>query len=191
MKIGIFGGSFNPPTKGHIRLCNYLVENGVVDTVLLMPCYKSLYNKGLVDGNKRLDMLAMTTHHPKVKPFDWEIKNKIDGPGTYQIMKMITEELSPDTLYFIIGLDNAQKVKSWKNGDIIVDRMNFIVVPRKGVVTTDEWYKKSPHIYVDGYEEDAISSTLVKERLKKGEDVSDLLDKYVEDYIRTNKLYID
>jgi nicotinate-nucleotide adenylyltransferase len=191
MKIAIFGGSFNPPTAAHMRLANHLVEHSIVDRVLMMPCYKSLYNKGLESGMHRINMICGASHHPRVKAFDWEIKNKIDGPGTYQIMTMLEEEFPFDELYFVIGLDNSQKVKSWKCGNKIVRSMRFIVIPRMGVDVTDEWFKKKPHIFLDTYEADDISSTKVKQLLKEGSDTTQCLDKSVKEYILRHNLYKD
>ena len=191
MKIAIFGGSFNPVTKGHTRLANYIVENGVADQVLMMPCYKSLYNKGLASGDQRLDMIALSHHHPRVKPYDWEIKNKVDGPGTYQIMQMVGEEFPLAELFFVIGLDNSQKVRTWKNGDKIVENMQFIVVPRGGVVVTDRWYMNAPHIFIDKYQPDDISSTCVKQLIKEGKGTENVLDQHVKEYIVVYNLYRD
>ena len=189
MKIGIFGGSFNPVQKGHTRLANYIASSGVVDHVYMMPCYKSLYNKGLVDGWHRLQMLEIADRLPNVQPFYWEIKNKIEGQGTYEIMKRLEGEFQDVELYFIVGLDNSQKVKSWLNGDKIINELKFIVVPRNGVNTTDVWFMNPPHIWLNNYEGDDISSTSVKELLKNGGDLSNHLDKRVEDYIIANNLY--
>jgi len=217
MKIGIFGGSFNPIQKGHTRLANYIVSSGVVDMVLMMPCYKSLYNKELLDGETRLKMIELADRLPHVQPFDWEIKNKIDGIGTYDIMKMLEgyfenrsiglikedDKLKlydreiigsfgprlPDEIYFIIGLDNSQKVKSWLNGDKIIKELKFIVVPRNGVNTSDIWFMEPPHIWLGSYEGDDVSSSGVKELLRNGGDLEHHLDKEVKDYIITNQLY--
>ncbi len=217
MNIGIFGGSFNPVQKGHTRLANYIVSSGVVDMVLMMPCYKSLYNKELLDGETRLKMIELADRLPHVQPFDWEIKNKIEGIGTYDIMKMLEGyfenrhiglikeddklKLSdreiigsfgprlPDEIYFIIGLDNSQKVKSWLNGDKIIKELKFIVVPRNGVNTTDIWFMDSPHIWLNKYEGDDVSSSNTKELLKNGGDLEQHLDNMVKDYIITNQLY--
>ncbi len=217
MKLGIFGGSFNPVQKGHTRLANYIVSSGVVDMVLMMPCYKSLYNKELLDGETRLKMIELADRLPHVQPFDWEIKNKIEGLGTYDIMKMLEgyfenrhiglikedDKLKlydmeiigsfgprlPDEIYFIIGLDNSQKVKSWLNGDKIINELKFIVVPRNGVNTNDIWFMDSPHIWLNKYEGDDVSSSGVKELLRNGGDLEHHLDKSVKDYIITNQLY--
>lgn len=189
MKIGVFGGSFNPPTKGHTRLANHIAESGVVDRVYMMPCYKSLYNKELASGEDRLKMLVMADKHPNVLPFDWEIKNKIENKGTYEIMKMLEADFPNDELYFIIGLDNSQKVRTWRNGDKIIDELKFIVVPRFGTNTQDIWFMNPPHIWLSSYEADDISSSGVKEILKNGGDLDQHLDNMVKDYIITNGLY--
>jgi nicotinate-nucleotide adenylyltransferase len=191
MKIGIFGGSFSPVTKGHTRLANHIAESGVVDRVLMMPCYKSLYNKELPSGEQRLIMIALADKHPNVLPFDWEIKNKIENKGTYEIMKMLEADFPDDELYFIIGLDNSQKVKTWLNGDKIVNELKFIVVPRVGTKAEDIWFMDPPHIWLGTYEADAISSSGVKEILKSEGDLDNHLDFLVKDYIITNDLYKD
>jgi nicotinate (nicotinamide) nucleotide adenylyltransferase len=190
MKIAIFGGSFNPVHRGHTELAKYIIENGVADQVLMMPCYKSLYNKGLESGEHRLNMIGVATIYSLgVEAFDWEIKNKIDGPGTYQIMQMLKQEFPNDELFFVIGLDNSQKVRKWKNGDKIVDDMKFIVVPRKGIEVTDNWFTKPPHIYLDKYEPIDISSTAVKNLLKNCTDTTNHLDSGVGAYILKHNLY--
>jgi nicotinate (nicotinamide) nucleotide adenylyltransferase len=223
MRIGIAGGSFNPITKGHTRLANYLVKEQIVDLVLLMPCYKSLYNKELASGEDRLKMIELSNRLPPVQPFDWEIKNKIEGIGTYDVMKMLEKQLCPwdasiyiertnngiilryggtktcgmgglfenNEIYFIIGLDNSQKVKTWLNGDRITKEFKFIVVPRKGVDTKDVWFMKPPHIFVDSYEPDEISSTSVKKILAQEANPKEMLDEAVYDYIIRYNLYKD
>lgn len=191
MKIGIAGGSFNPIQKGHTRLANHLVKEGIVDMVLMMPCYKSLYNKEVLDGETRLKMIELANRLPQVQPFDWEIRNKIEGIGTYDVMKMIEKEFPNDELYFIIGLDNSQKVKTWLNGDRITKEFKFIVVPRRGTNTEDIWFMEPPHIFVNYYEADEISSTAAKEILGRGANPKEMLDSAVYDYIIQHNLYKD
>jgi nicotinate-nucleotide adenylyltransferase len=155
----------------------------------MMPCYKSLYNKGLLSGEERLKMIELADRHPNVLPLDWEIKNKIKDKGTYEIMKMLESDFPNDELYFIIGLDNSQKVRTWRNGDKIIDELKFIVVPRIGTNTQDIWFMNPPHIWLNNYEADSISSSNVKELLKENKDLSEHLDKYVLCHIIVNNLY--
>jgi nicotinate-nucleotide adenylyltransferase len=189
MKIAIFGGSFNPITKGHTRLANHIVSNNVVDKVLIMPCYKSLYNKGLESGEDRLKMIELANRVNGVEPFDWEIANKIEDQGTYDIMKQLEAFFPNDELYFVIGLDNSQKIKSWIKGDRITKEFKFVIVPRVGTNTTDIWFMEPPHIFLSGYEADDISSTSVKQILAQEANPKEMLDEAVYDYIIQKSLY--
>ena len=188
LKIAVFGGAHNPITKGHIRLANYIVDYKVADMVFIMPCYKSLYNKELVEGSHRLEMIKLAEKNPNVVAFDWEIKNKIENKGTYEIMKMLEKYFLFD-LYFVIGLDNSQKVRKWLNGDKILNELKFIVVPRSNFEASDKWFLEPPHIYLENYSPDAISSTLAKELLATKKDTSSCLDEKVSKYIADNNLY--
>lgn len=189
MKIAIYGGSFSPVHKGHTRLANYVASNKIADLVLMMPCYKSLYNKELPDGDHRLAMITASKRHHNVHSYEWEIKNKVSDLGTYQIMQMLEKEFIFDDLYFIIGLDNSQKVKTWKNGDKILDNTRFIVAPRNDIEVTDNWFLKEPHIFLDKYKPDTMSSTQVRQLLKENKGTTKYLDNTVKDYITSNHLY--
>jgi nicotinate-nucleotide adenylyltransferase len=189
VKIGITGGSFNPITKGHTRLANYLVTSGTLDKVLIMPCYKSLYNKSLVAGEHRLKMIELSERVSNVFPFDWEIANKVEGKGTYDIMKELEKLFPNDELYFVMGLDNSQKVKKWLKGDLITNEFRFVVVPREGTEVIDNWFHKEPHIYLEKYVPDDISSTAVRDGLRNNTDLEKMLDKSVYEYIIQHNLY--
>lgn len=190
MKIAVFGGSFNPITIGHTNLCNYLIEHGVVDLVLVMPCYKSLYNKDLVDGEHRLNMIKLASKNNRyIQAFDFEIRNKIEGVGTYDIMTDIKKSFTNDDLYFVIGADNSQKVKKWIKGDLITKDFKFIVVPRNGTDLIQLWFTEEPHIYLRDYSPDSISSTTVRTYLRKSMYDETILDYQVFQYILSNNLY--
>ena len=57
MKLGIYVGSFNPPHKGHTKVASYLVRNGYVDKVLILPTPNYWNKTDLVDIEKRVDNL--------------------------------------------------------------------------------------------------------------------------------------
>lgn len=189
MKVAIFGGSFNPWTEGHSRLANYIVQNNVVDFLLAMPCYRSLYNKGLEPGEHRLKMIELAKCDSRVQPLDWEIKNKIEGRTTYDIMSELKREFEGKELYFVMGLDNSQKIKKWPNGENIIKEFNFIVVPRIGTNTEDIWFMDKPHVWLGNYVADEISSTNAKRMIASHTPTKEVLDPAVYDYIIEQNLY--
>jgi len=188
MKIGIFGGAFSPVTKGHIKLANYLVNKKTVDEVWLTPCNSNFYLKNLEAGEHRIKMLELAEKHDKVKVCDFEIRNDLDK-STYEIMNLLKKEYPQDDLYFVLGLDTAQKMRSWGNGLQVMNEMKCIVIPRAGTSESDVWYKNYPHIYEGNYMSDSISSTEVKKLLSQGVNLDNHLDSAVFDYIIQHNLY--
>lgn len=201
LRVAIYGGAFNPPTIGHLKVAQYVLNTGVVDEVWMMPSYKHMYNKELEDSQKRLDMCnSFSKLDPRIKVFDFEIKHKLGGE-TYKLAKMLKEDESLDNFnfYFIIGQDNANTFDNWFNYENLEKLVPFIVVPRKGISVNKnkDWYLKSHHIYL-GKDDDTnipeVSSTLVRTLLndyynQSKNDVENYLTKDVLEYIIDNKLY--
>ena len=75
MKIGILGGSFDPPHKGHIIIANRLLKLRQFDQIWLMPCYHHPFNKKLSPSQTRLEMIKFL-ENDKVKVSDLEINQK-------------------------------------------------------------------------------------------------------------------
>ena len=103
------------------------------------------------------------------------------------------KELYPnDEIYFICGADNLSYIDKWKNGEEILNNYKIIAMKRKGE-DIEELLKKfvayQNNIIVADVEQQDISSTDIREKLKNNENVLDVLDKDVYEYIRKNKLY--
>ena len=179
MRIGVFGGSFNPVHNGHIHMVNYLLDNNYVDKVLLLPTPNYWNKNNIIDTKYRLDMLKLFEND----------RIKVDGihneyKYTYQVMDSLKKDYPNDELYFIIGSDNLEKFHLWPNYNEILTNNRLIVLNRNGI-------KKN--IYLKRYEDNIIyvrdfdyintSSTIVR----KG-NYNDV-DKRVVDYIKKNHLY--
>jgi nicotinate-nucleotide adenylyltransferase len=132
----------------------------------------------------------------------FEIREKLDK-GTYHTMRKWHEFKSdpdncesydlPTDYYIIIGQDNADDIIKWRNWEKLITEFKFLVLPRKGYplnLYKNAWYTKEPHIYVN-HELDIpeISSTQIREALKKGKEPKGLNPKVLE-YIREKGLYI-
>ncbi|AYV80987.1 MAG: hypothetical protein Harvfovirus12_23 [Harvfovirus sp.] len=192
MKIGIFGGAFDPITNGHIAVCNYLLEKKIVDKVYLFPCNKSYYEKKMAPGVDRIKMCEFAVKENKnsgVEVCDYEIVNDLEGE-TLEILGKFLGENVVDTFYFVIGADNAMKINTWTDWEKLTAMVPFIVVPRVGspVESEDCWYTKSPHVYLKDFEANILSSTQVRTDLRTNGQ-STMITPTVAEYIKTNSLY--
>lgn len=193
-KVALFGGSFNPPHKGHVQFAEAILGAGVVDEVWIVPCNQSRYGKPLESGADRIKMCEYATAHcGNIKVCDWEIRNDTAGE-TYRLMKqfLTDPEFKAYDFYFAIGMDNAQKAPSWVNWKWLEKAVKFMVVPRKGYgeVYGIEWYKKDPHVCLNEVEIMEVSSSEVRElMLKDDPKINELLPDDVVEYIIHQDLY--
>lgn len=192
MKIGVFGGSFNPPHKMHLDIGIQLVNKQYVDNVVYVPTgsqYK--YKNNLLPDKNRLEMLEiLTKKYEFLDVNDYELKDEV--VYTCETLAYFKEVYPNDDIYFVCGADNLSYIDKWKNGEYILRNYKILVMKRKGedILELLEKFKEYKHnIVVADIEQRDISSTDIRERLKNKEEVLDVLDKDVYEYIRKNKLY--
>lgn len=192
MKIGVFGGSFNPPHKMHLNIGLELVNKQYVDKVIYVPTgSKYKYKNNLLPDKNRLEMLEILTKTQEYLDVnDYELKDEV--VYTCETLAYFKELYPTDEIYFICGADNLSYIDKWKNGEEILNNYKIIVMKRNGE-DIEELLKKfvdyQNNIIVADVEQQDISSTDIREKLKNKENVLDVLDKDVYEYIRKNKLY--
>ena len=167
--VAILGGAFNPPTIGHIKLAQFVLDSSkTFDSVWLMPCYQHMYNKSMATPEQRLEMCRMAAQMDgRIKVCDYEIKEKLRGETYHLIKRLLDEDFAKDQYDFsvIIGLDNANTFDKWVNYEELERMARFVVVPRKGIPRDEavDWYLKQPHIYLSPENDiPEISSTVVR-----------------------------
>ena len=191
MKIGVFGGSFNPPHKMHLNIGLELVNKQYVDKVIYVPTgSKYKYKNNLLPDKNRLEMLEILTKTQEYLDVnDYELKDEV--VYTCETLAYFKELYPNDEIYFICGADNLSYIDKWKNGEKILNNYKIIAMKRKGE-DIEELLKKfvdyQNNIIVADVEQQDISSTDIIEKLKNNENVLDVLDKDVYEYIRKNKL---
>lgn len=203
--VAILGGSFNPVTRAHIQIAKYVFDHVDFNEVWLMPCYNHLQKSGLIDFRHRFNMCEIACKEfSYMVVSNFEASHEMDG-SVYSLMEKLKKENEDTEFSYIIGMDQANNFKTWKNWEKLKDTTRFIVFPRIGIFADPEvtWYYNSPHIYIantnGGYFPIMdISSTQVRELLKfyhydehglQNLAVGPMLDINVLQYIRENKLY--
>ena len=194
MKIGIFGGSFNPPHKKHIEIIKTLIENKYLDKVIFVPTgTKYEYKNNLLPNNIRLDMLKLICNKENnFEVSDYELKNQV--VYTYQTLDYYKNKYKDDEIYFICGSDNLSYIDEWKQGKYLLENYKFLVTERdtNNIKPLLNKYKEYiSNIKVIRTNKDTISSTYIRNKIKdnKLEDVKEYLDKDVYLYIKKNNLY--
>ena len=184
-KTAIFGGSFNPVHNAHIKIATVAMEKTGLDRVIFVPANIQPFKQEdtVIKSEDRYNMLCLATAHDKrFTVSDFEIKN--GGISYSYITAEHFKNAYPDSkLYFILGDDSYNSVDRWMEADRLKKCVQFIVFPRIGLDKRDE-----NTIYIDMPLYD-ISSTGVRYALANGEDVSDMINPAVLDYIEKHDLY--
>ena len=192
MRIGILGGSFNPPHKMHFNMGIELLEKKYVDKIVYVPTgSKYKYKNNLVQDEHRFKMLElMIKNDNRFEVRDFELKDYV--VYTWDTLKYFQEKYPNDEIYFVCGADNLSYVDEWKNGIYLLSNYKFLVIKRytddiEEILKRFDKFKNN--IIVTDVNPDSLSSTLIRERIKNREDILELLDNDVYEYIIENKLY--
>lgn len=205
-QVAILGGAFNPVTKSHLELANFVLNTSKwADEVWLMPAYKHLDGKQMLSPEHRLKMLELATQNDgRIKVSDYEIKHKLGGETYFMLSKLLNDpEYENCRFAFIIGIDRANSIHNWYNSDELLKLdVPFLVCPRKGFKRDEKvnWYLNNHHMYLE--EDDSpvsgFSSTMVRNILSKKyppqcdfEEVEKMLDANVLQYITKHGLYLN
>ena len=192
MKIGIFGGSFNPPHKMHKEIALTLIEKHYVEKVIFVPTgSKYKYKNNLLSDKVRFEMLKlMCRDNNNLEVSNYELKEHV--VYTYETLNYFKNKYKDDEIYFICGTDNLSYIDKWERGIYVLSNNKFLVIKRNTFDITPllKKYKDyKDNIIVTEIEENEISSTKIREMIYNNKRVKDYLDDKVLDYIIRNKLY--
>ena len=196
MKIGVFGGCFNPPHIMHYRICSELLKEGVVDKIIIVPTGNAYNKSGLTDIKHRIKMLELLFG----KRDDIEISNYEDLDYqiyTYQTLNHFKDVYPNDEILFICGADNLKDIKTWKNFDSELVKFKIIVVGRNSEdvpLIASELRNSGLNVVCVSVKSSSASSTLIREFIKKEEKnkiILNYLSKNVLQYVKDNQLYVE
>lgn len=200
MKIGLLGGSFNPPHNGHIAMARAARDARKLDEVWFLvaarPPHKSEDQLG--DFNPRFEMARLAAQElPCLKASDFEAQL----PGisyTYRTLELLKKSRPEAELFFIIGADTVGELATWRKPDRILELAAPVVVPRTGFspADTEKLRDVLPGEQLDILRESYIrtepvdiSSTMIREKVRRGEKFEHLVPEPVARYIHQHRLY--
>ena len=132
LKIGLMGGSFNPPHNGHLKIAKLALKNLNLDEVwwLVSPKNPLKTSKGLMSLSKRVELTKKIANHPKFKVLN--IENNLKTKNSYDLLKKILPRLSNMKLIWIMGSDNLFNFSKWYKAKKISNLIPFAVFNRRG-----------------------------------------------------------
>ena len=189
MKIGIFGGSFNPPHKIHQKIANYLVKNNYLDKVIFVPTGSNYEKSYLASEQDRYNMLKLMIGNVSYLDISTYEFGKLTH--TYQTLDYFKEHYKDDEIYFICGSDNLKEIKTWKRYQYILSNYKLLVIRRNGESITDilsELKSYQDNIIVIDDIKSSLSSTSIRKRFKDDKKLvkDENIDSKVFEYIKNN-----
>lgn len=185
-KIGIFGGTFDPPHLGHLFIANEILNALSLDEIWFMPNQQPPHKEKSigVTNEDRVHMLQLCMqNHPRFRVETIELERP--GPSyTFETMKLLTDLHKESQFYFIIGADMIEYLPKWYKIDELLKLVTFVGVNRPNYSHETDY----PMEFVD-IPEVGISSSEIRQRLKSGKTVQYLLHDCVTEYIKEKKLY--
>ena len=197
MRIGFFGGTFNPPHNGHLRLAEVWRERLALDRFLMIPTGTSPHKTPAdVPGETRLAMCRLAAREAGdwLQTSDFEVRR--EGRSYSVITLTALHEQYPDSdFYMIMGADMFLSLETWYDFERLKTLATFCAMPRDGV-SAGELEAYATHLAAigcPGMVADVppmdVSSSGIRERVRKGLPIDGLVPTSVARYIAENRLY--
>ena len=196
MRIGIFGGSFNPPHKGHLHLAASVQQALRLDEVWLVPS-KISPHRSMEAYAPEADRLAMcrlaAEEYPWLRAEDFELRQE-QVSYTFFTVAHFTQERPEDEFFLLMGSDMLLSFRTWNKWQEILQCVTLAGIAREPgedaaleqAAAELRQYGRIEIVHVDSFK---VSSTKIREMVKKSQDCSCYLTEKIVQYIKVKKLY--
>ena len=198
IKTGILGGTFNPIHLAHLAMARTALEQAALEEIWFMPSknppHKS--HREIVSETQRRDMIQLAIQSEPAfcfSDFEWKRQGTTYTAETLQLLR---KEYSEREFYFILGGDSFFQLESWYLPQIIMKSCCLLAISRNGA-TREQMQTQAAYltriydarIQILQMQEMDISSSQIRQRSCKGQDISALVPPAVADYIKKQNLY--
>lgn len=190
MRIGLYGGSFDPVHLGHLLVAQAAAEELRLDRVHFIPAARSPFKPGVAPApaGVRLQLLRLAL----AGRGGWEVDDQEIRRGgvSYSIdtLREYAHRFPGAGLFYLIGADHVRCLPQWREADELARLARFAVIPRPGetAVTLPPPFRGRQ---LRGFPL-AVSSSQIRERVKAGQAIEPLVPATVAEAIRNNRLYL-
>jgi nicotinate-nucleotide adenylyltransferase len=181
-EIALLGGSFDPPHVGHLMAAWYVLATEPVAEVWLLPSYRHPFGKALAPFEDRVRMCrlaAVTVRGLHVCTAEAELRDDPLVGRTARTLEHLGAKHPDRRFALVVGTDLLPETSTWHRWDRVLELARIVVVGRQGHEAGAGGRPLLP----------AVSSTEVRARLGRGEDVSHLVPRQVLGYLDEHRLY--
>lgn len=196
--IAVFGGSFNPPINSHVLLAKQILDRcKKIEKLIFVPVSTKYQKQELIEDKHRYNMLKIICNkEDKLEVSDVELKTE-KQLYTIQTLDYFKQKYKEYEIYFVMGTDNLKELSSWKEPERLLKEYKVIVLEREKdnleeLIRKEKFLEnnKDSLIKIGGIDKIFLSSTMIRDKIKKGESIEEFIDRDVLEYIMKNRLYI-
>jgi nicotinate-nucleotide adenylyltransferase len=192
VKLGIYGGTFNPVHMGHLINAEIIRNDFMLDKILFVPS-KYPVHKELSDrtsAENRYDMLKMSIDGMDgLEISRIELDSDGDSYTIYTVEKLL-ESFPGDGIHLIIGMDSFNEIRTWREYEKLLKMVSVIVMNRPGFERNHlSLPEASNQIEFADNPMIGISSSLMRERVRNGKSIRFMTPAPVMKYIKDKGLY--
>jgi len=188
MKIGLYFGSFNPIHNGHLIIANHMVNYKLVDEIWLVVSPQNPFKQEnqLLNANHRIELVKLAVEKTqKIKASNVEF-NLPKPSYTIHTLTYLKEKYPQHEFFIVMGSDGFLNIDKWKNAQLIISDYNFFIYERPGFPVAER--KDIRYLVVDAPQL-LISSTHIREEIKKNHSIQFLVPDVVAESIQFNHYY--
>jgi len=190
LRIGIFGGTFDPPHIGHLIIAEQACQQLHLNRVLFVPAYLPPHKKHgtSATAQHRYFMVKRAIEHsPRFEVTSLELRRR-GVSYTIDTLKQLQRMYTNARFYLVVGGDNFSGFRTWKSVREILKLATIVVYKRKTPLGSRKKKYASDVVYLDGATLD-VSSTIIRNRVHNGQSIRFLVPHAVEKYIYRHGLY--
>lgn len=195
MKIGVFGGTFNPPHLTHVNIALQAIKQLDLDKLLVVPCGDPPHKKCDSDKFVRLDLCRLAfSGVAEIEVWDYEILKPAKS-YTVETLREVARLFPNAELYLVVGADSLINFSTWHRPEEIAAMATLAVAARENELQ-DEWVnsvkrKYNANVVALNVKPNAVSSTEVRLRYQFGLRNGEYVPEKVDEYITKNNLYAE
>ena len=191
IRIGVFGGSFNPVHHGHLYIARMAMEEADIHRVLFVPAATPPHKQAstLASGVHRMAMLTLALADEgamEISPVEMDLGAP---PYTIDTLRALAQIHPHDHLSFIMGWDSLRDLHTWKEPEAILNEFEVIAVDRPGLKEHElqpKWTTRCRLLTGNPF---GVSGTALRRRIALGKSIKYLTPQSVADYIHSSGLY--